>query len=50
VRYVLGVMVSSYLWQGGLLVLLAAVAGFTGWRNDEDLPDEEEASVVTAEP
>jgi hypothetical protein len=49
VRYVLQSVLSGYLWQGGLLMILASIADTLGW-NDEELPNEEEASVVATEP
>ena len=50
IRYFLEALLQTYLWQGGLLFLLAALAGRVGWRNALDLPEEEEASLVATEP
>lgn len=50
VRYAIGSTIHPYLWEGGLLLILAAVADYVGWRSDEELPDEEEASAVLTEP
>lgn len=42
VRYFLEAELKTYLWQGGLLFLLAALADRLGWRYADELPEEQE--------
>jgi hypothetical protein len=50
IRYFLEAELQTYLWQGGLLFLLAVLASRVGWRAEGELPEEEEGSIVVTEP
>jgi hypothetical protein len=50
VRYFLREAVLQYLWQGGMLVALAALADYLSSRSDGALSGEEAGSLVVAEP
>jgi hypothetical protein len=48
-RHAVSSTIHPSLWQGGMLFILAAIADYTGWRDDEPA-EEEEASIVLTEP
>jgi len=50
VRYFLRHAVLQYLWQGGMLIALAALADYLSSRNREIFSADEDSSLVATEP
>jgi hypothetical protein len=49
IRYFLEAELQTYLWQGGLLFLLAVLASRIGWGDEFDTLEAEEGPLVQTE-